>query len=96
MCPDVYIRAACHLRSVVSTIFITFEQRAVIRHAVFACRKRINNPSEVNKLGGLTSANFSRYASPVVEITRVPTPIRAFTFSILEFMTSDYWWLSRR
>ncbi len=44
MCPDVYIRAACHLRSVVSTIFITFEQRAVIRHAVFACRKRINNP----------------------------------------------------
>ena len=63
MCPDVYIRAACHLRSVVSTIFITFEQRAVIRHAVFACRKRINNPNTVNKLGGLTSANLSRSAA---------------------------------
>jgi len=96
MCSDVYIRAACHLRSVVLTIFITFEQRALIRHAVSLRRKRINNPSTVNELGGLTSANFSRSASPVVEITRVPTPIRAFTFSILEFMTSDYWWVSRR
>ncbi len=67
MCPDVYIRAACHLRSVVSTIFITFEQRAVIRHAVSLRRKRINNPNTVNKLGGLTSANFSRSASPVVK-----------------------------
>ena len=65
MCPDMCIRAACHLRSVVSTIFIAFEQRVVIRHAVSVRRKRINNPNTVNKLDGLTSANFSRSASPV-------------------------------
>jgi hypothetical protein len=78
MCSDVYIRAACHLRSVVLTIFITFEQRALIRHAVFACRKRINNPNTVNKLGGLTSANLSRYASPVVKNIESAYPHQGF------------------
>jgi hypothetical protein len=78
MCPDKCIRAACHLRSVVSTIFITFEQRAVIRHAVSLRRKRINNPNTVNELGGLTSANFSRYASPVVKNSVSACPHQGF------------------
>ena len=50
----------------------------LIRHAVSLRRKRINNPSIVNKLGGLTSANFSRSASPVVKNSESSYPHQGF------------------